>query len=85
MKSTGWEGLTLKFIIHEIIVPGGLTGNTHFFINNTFISNAKLKLAENQPKAKQHPETELLLFEGSLFSLSTLSCKNNSRYSKKCV
>ena len=34
-----------------------------FFKSNTFISNARLKLAKNQAKAKQHPETELLLFE----------------------
>ena len=27
-----------------------------FFISNTFISNARLKLAKNQAKAKQHPE-----------------------------
>ena len=41
------------------------------------MSNARLKLAKNQAKAKQHPETELLLFENySLFS-STLSSKNN--------
>ena len=33
------------------------------FISNTFISNARLKLAKNQLNAKQHPETELLLFE----------------------
>ena len=37
--------------------------NTIFFISNTFISKARLKLAKNQAKAKQHPETELLLFE----------------------
>ena len=27
-----------------------------FFISNTFISNARLKLAKNQVNAKQHPE-----------------------------
>ena len=40
-------------------------GNTEFhilFISNTFISDARLKLAKNQANAKQHPETELLLF-----------------------
>ena len=43
--------------------------NIHaFFISNIFISNAKLKLANNQAKARQHPEVELLLFENySLF------------------
>ena len=29
-----------------------------FFTSNTFISNAKLKLAINQAKPKQHPEAE---------------------------
>ena len=37
--------------------------NTRFFISNTFISNAKLKLAKNQANVKQHPEVEILLFE----------------------
>ena len=32
-----------------------------FFHKQHFISNAKLKLAKNQPNAKQHPEVELLL------------------------
>ena len=44
-----------------------------FFIRNTFISNARLKLAKNQVKAKQHPETEYLLFESYSLSSSTLS------------
>ena len=48
------------------------------------ISNARLKLAENQAKTKQHPEAELLLFENYSLSSSTLSFKNNRRYSKKC-
>ena len=34
-----------------------------FCISNTFISNIRLKLAKNQAKAKQHPETELLLLK----------------------
>ena len=41
--------------------------------------NTKLKLAKNEAKAKQHPETELLLFENySLFS-STLSSKTKCK------
>ena len=32
------------------------------FISNPFINNARLKLEKNQVNAKQHPETELLLF-----------------------
>ena len=38
----------------------GLTMHT-FFKRNTFISNAKLQLAKNQAKDKQHREAELLL------------------------
>ena len=41
-------------------------------------------MGKNQAKAKQHPEAEFLLFEFLSLSLSTLSSKNNSRYSKKC-
>ena len=38
--------------------------NIHtFFISNTFISNARLKLEKNQANAKQHAESELFLFE----------------------
>ena len=50
---------------------------TLFFISNTFIRNARLKLAKNQANAKQHPEAELLLFENYSHSLSMLSSKNN--------
>ena len=35
---------------------------TLFYINNIFISNARLKLVKNQANAKQHLELELLLF-----------------------
>ena len=44
---------------------------TLFYIRNTFISNAKLKLTKNQTKAK--PEAELFLFENYSLSLSTFS------------
>ena len=47
------------------------------FINHTFISNARLKLAKIQAKAKQQPEVELFLFQNYLLSSSTLSYKNN--------
>ena len=47
-----------------------------FFLSNTFISNARLKLAKNQAKASQQIEDEFLLFENYLLSLTTLSCKN---------
>ena len=44
-----------------------------------------MKLAKNQSKAKQHPEVELLLFENYSLSSSTLSYKNNRRYSETCT
>ena len=46
-----------------------------FFISNTFISNAGLKLAKSQANAKQHPEAELFLFEKYPHSSFTLSSK----------
>ena len=46
-----------------------------FFISNTFISNARLKLAKNQVKAKQLPEAEPLLFENYSLSTPTLTSK----------
>ena len=52
-------------------------------MSNTFISNARLKLAKNQAKAKQHLEAEPLLFENHSLSSSKLSSKNSDRYSKK--
>ena len=56
-----------------------------FFIGNTFISNATLKLAKNQAKSKQYAEVEFLLLENYVRSSSTVSSKNNKRYSKKCA
>ena len=57
--------------------------NTRFFISNTFIGNAGLKLAKNQAKAKQNPAAELLLFENYSLSSFKLPSKNNRKYSKK--
>ena len=54
-----------------------------FFTSNTFISNARLKLAKNQAHAKQHPVAELSLFENYSYSSSTLSSKNDNTNSKK--
>ena len=51
---TGLAYYIIKHYVNEV---------THFFISNTFISNARGKLAKNQTKAKQHSEVELLLFE----------------------
>ena len=54
-------------------------------MSNTFIGSARLKLAKNQPKAKQYSKVEHLLFENYSLPSSTLSPKNNRRYSKKCT
>ena len=53
--------------------------NTRFFIKaKLFISNTRLYLAKNQAEAKQHPETELLLFENySVSSFMLLSTIKN--------
>ena len=56
-----------------------------FVISNTFIANTRLQLTENQAKAKQHPEAELLSLENYSLSLSMLSSKTNMTYSKKCA
>ena len=53
-----------------------------YFISNSFISNARLKLKKYQANAKPHPEAELLLFEIYSHSSSRLLSKNNSAYSK---
>ena len=54
-----------------------------FFISNTFINNARLKLAKNQANAKQHPEAEPWLVENYSHFSSMLLSKNNKTYSKK--
>ena len=56
-----------------------------FFIGNTFISNARLKLAKNQANAKQHPEAELLIIENYAHSSYTSSSKNYGTYSKSKI
>ena len=53
-----------------------------FFISNTFISNARLKLAKNQANAKQHPAAELLLFQNFSHFSSTLSSRHNGHILK---
>ena len=52
-----------------------------FFISNTFISNARLKLTKYKANAKQDHEAELLVFENYSHSSSTLSFKNNMTHS----
>ena len=62
---------------------------THaFFISNTFISNARLKLAENQANAKQHSDTEPLLFQNCKFFIHTEKIIRHilkSKQKNKCV
>ena len=53
------------------------------FLTNTFMSNAKMKLAKSQPNAKQHPEAKLKLIDNYSNSSSTLLSKSNRTYSKK--
>ena len=67
---------------NKTIAAFGLNDLTYtLFISNTFISNARLKLAKNKPNAKKHTEAELLLYENYLHYSSILSSKNNSSYS----
>ena len=56
--------------------------STLHFISNIFISNVRLKLANNYANAKRHPEAELLLFENYSHSLFRLSSENNTAYPK---
>ena len=53
-----------------------------FYISNTFVSNARLKLAKDQADAKHHLKVELWLSENYSYSSSTLSSVNNTVYSK---
>ena len=66
--------------LYELRTTYGL----HNFCGSEYtLSNARLKLAKNQVKAKQQPEAQLLLFENYSLSSSTLSFKNNRKYSRK--
>ena len=71
-----------KTKLYEVVKTGS---TSFFFIGNTFIRNTTLKMTRNQEKVKQHPDAERLLFENDLLSLSTLSSKNNRRYSKNVI
>ena len=60
-----FQRLNKEFVSFKISGSVTLHHNVYtlFFISNTFISNARFKLAKNQVNAKQHPESELLLLE----------------------
>ena len=57
--------------------------NASFLIKQEFIKLSQL--AKNQEKSKQHPEADILLLKTFSLSSSSLSSKNNRRYSKKCA
>ena len=58
---------------------------TRFFSKQQFNKQRQAEIGRTQANAKQHPWTELLLFENYLLSSSTLSSKNKRRHSKKCT
>ena len=65
--------IIISFLLSNRHLLEVINKNTAFFISNIFVSNTKLKLARNQANAKQHPESELLLFENYSNFSSTLS------------
>ena len=60
-----------------------LIKNTRF-LSNTFISNARLKLAKNQANAKQRSEAESLLLKNYSHSSSMWSFKNDKIFFLLC-
>ena len=61
--------------MHESITTIKL--HAFFYISNSFISKAKLKLTKRQTNEKQHTQAELLLFRNYSHFSSTLSSRNN--------
>ena len=55
-----WGSCSIKHSCTTSSLGYTLFNKQHF---HKFVSNARLKLAKNQTKAKEHPEAELLLFE----------------------
>ena len=71
-----------------LLVPqlnNSLSHVSSVFISNTLICNARWNLQKQQAKVKQYLEAELLLLRNYSFSSSTLSSKNNKRYSETCT
>ena len=77
--------LWIRLNILRCIRNKGLKYVRAFFICNTFTSNTRPILTKSQAKVKKYLETEILLSENYSLSSSTLSSKNNRRYSKKCA
>ena len=69
-----WYKLPIDFLMYTLLC-----------VNNTVMSNVRVKLAKNQAAAKQHLEAKLLLIGNYSFSSSTLSSKNNRKYLEKCT
>ena len=53
---------------------------TRFFISNTVISSARLKLAKKEANSKQHSEVEAYVFENYSHSSFTSWSKNKRTY-----
>ena len=53
---------------------------TRFFISNTVISSARLKLAKKEVNSKQHPEVEAYVFENYSHFSFTSWFKNKRTY-----
>ena len=56
-----------------------------FFYKQHFYKQRQAETGKKLVKAKQHPEAEYSPFDNYSLSSSTLSFKNNRRYSKKCT
>ena len=69
---TNWGITCSQYIVHA------------FFISNTFTRNDRLKLAKNQANPKQHPETELLLFERYHYHLMIIGHILEKKQKNKC-
>ena len=54
------------------------------FYKQQFYTQCQAETGKKLSNAKQHPEAELSLFKNYSLSSSTLSSKNNTRYSEKC-
>ena len=62
-ENENFPGISGRELVEIFYVLFHVKQYTLFFINDSLISNTRLKLAKKQANAKQHPETEFLLFE----------------------
>ena len=68
--------------IFRNLIPMQVITEIHVYLLSKIKQNTR---SLSQVKAKQHPEAELSLFENYLLFSSSLSSKNNTKYSKKCT